>query len=358
MQPSCGCCFFKADGCQYLPQLSLHAHATILSSTARTSLIQIFTNPSDFTLDVSYVFPLPDGVSVVGFQCKVGSRALHSKVTTKEQATFGFHHAVAHQQSAAILEQSSSENDIFRIQMGNVRPKEEITVEITIISDLKQDAQADCIRYTLPNAIAPRYDNPLPAPTDWFWSVERQGITVALDVSMESASAIRELQSPSHPIKVILGRLSTSQVDVSVFNPAHASVSLHLAREQIRMGQDFVLLLKADGLDKPRALLESHSTLQGQRALMATNVPKFSLPAAKPEVVILVDRNYSMRDRYEAIRAALRVFLKSLPVGIYLNIRCFGLPNPFGTVYPKISDLWPEGRLFDTSSFAESKTFR
>lgn len=366
-----GCCFYQANAWHYLPQISLKAHATILSSTSRTTLTQKFTNSSDHLLEeVSYKFPFYDGVSVVGFECRVGTRYLHSKVETKEQANADFNNAVANDQTAAIMEHGAKENDVFVTRLGNVPTKETITVEITFIGELKQDAQSDGIRYTLPNTIAPRYPDPgflrpsrskfLPPyvseqqpvqPPQW-GLVKTSGIDITVDVQMEKTSNIRELQSPSHPVKVSLGRTSTKLSGCSsesAFDPSQASASLRLAKENgLLIERDFVLVVKADGLDNPTALLETHSSIPDQRALMVTLVPKFNLPPIKPEVIFVIDRSASMGQKIPTLRSALQIFLKSLPVGICFNLCSFGNDHHF---------LWPQSRVYDKLSLHEASAY-
>ena len=87
MELPCGCRFRPDEygPWQYFPQVSVKAHATILSSISRTTLTQTYTNSSASPIkEVSYTFPLYDGVSVVGFTCHVGDRVLHSEVKTKD----------------------------------------------------------------------------------------------------------------------------------------------------------------------------------------------------------------------------------------------------------------------------------
>ncbi|KAJ5994208.1 hypothetical protein N7451_009932 [Penicillium sp. IBT 35674x] len=289
-QVNCGCCVYVGNICQYLPQVSLKAHATIFSTAARTTLTQTFVNPSNCILEeASYRFPLYDGVSVVGFQCHVGTRLLHSKVKSKEQANTAYQDAVGRNESAAIMDQSPTESDVFTIRLGNVPADEKVIVEITFIGELKQDAQLDGVRYTLPNSIAPRYQYvftmPPPEQSPGF-PARLEGISITADILLEKSSVIREIQSPSHSPKVSLGRVSSTASDASGFEPSQASATLRLGKDsQALLERDFVLVAKADGLDIPRALLETHPTIPGQRALMATLVPKFSLPPNKPEIV-------------------------------------------------------------------------
>ncbi|KAJ6095379.1 hypothetical protein N7486_006125 [Penicillium sp. IBT 16267x] len=349
-QVNCGCCIYIGNVFQYLPQISLKAHATIFSTAARTTLTQTFVNPSNCILEeASYRFPLYDGVSVVGFQCHVGTRLLHSKVKSKEQANTDYQNAVDRNESAAIMDQSHTESDVFTIRLGNVPANEKVTVEITFIGELKQDAQLDGVRYTLPNSIAPRYQNMMTMPqTDHAtgFPAQLEGISITADILLEKASVIRELQSPSHSPKVSLGRVSSTASDARGFEPSQASATLRLGKEsQALLERDFVLVAKADGLDNPRALLESHPTIPGQRALMATLVPKFSLPPNKPEIVFVIDRSGSMGGKISTLQGALRVFLKSLPLGVCFNICSFGSGYSF---------LWASSKAYDKSSLQEA----
>ncbi|XHF98221.1 hypothetical protein AWENTII_001786 [Aspergillus wentii] len=353
MSVICGCRYLFQYRWEYLPQVALKAHATILSSTARTTLTQTFLNPSSRLLEeVSYAFPLYDGVSVVGFKCQVGSRVLHSQVKTKEQANVEYQDAVSEKKLASILDQSNSASDCFSIRLGNIPAGEKVTVDITFVGDLKQDAQTDGTRYTIPNTIAPRYSNVLDGMDDWVASrgspAQSQGISITADVLMEKSSVIRELQSPSHPVKVSLGRISSVQEEDSAFEPSQASASLKIAKGDVLLERDFVLVVRADGLDSPRALLESHPTIPGQRALMATLVPKFSLPPIQPELIFVLDRSGSMKDKIQSLQAALRVFLKSLPVGVCFNICSFGNYHSF---------LWERSKAYDASSLKEALVF-
>ncbi|KAJ5646324.1 hypothetical protein N7490_002696 [Penicillium lividum] len=345
MSVHCGCYVYIDNVIKYLPQVSLKAHATIFSTAARTTLTQTFVNPSDCILkEASYRFPLYDGVSVVGFQCHVGPRLLHSKVKSKEQANTDYQDAIERKESAAIMDQSDTESDVFTIRLGNVPVKETVTVEITFIGELKQDAQMDGVRYTLPNSIAPRYQNVMTPPQTQApgFAAQLEGISITADILLEKASVIRELQSPSHSPKVSLGRVSSTSPDARGFEPSHASATLTLGKDgQPLLERDFVLVAKADGLDNPRALLESHKSIPGQRALMATLVPKFSLPPIKPEIVFVIDRSGSMHQKIGTLKTALKAFLKSLPLGVCFNICSFGSNHSF---------LWPSSKVYDKSS--------
>lgn len=91
--PLCGCFYLTSTPAsypqkKYLHQVDLSSHTTILSTTSRTILTQKFLNPSKTEkLDhVQYLFPLYDGVSVVGFKCIVAGRVITSVVKAKQEA--------------------------------------------------------------------------------------------------------------------------------------------------------------------------------------------------------------------------------------------------------------------------------
>ncbi|RAH40577.1 VIT and vWA domain-containing protein [Aspergillus brunneoviolaceus CBS 621.78] len=317
MNKICGCCYFERDtyALRYIPQVGLQAHAILRGTSSCTTLTQTFKNSGPGLLhEVCYRFPLFDGVSIVGFRCQVGDRVLRSEVKTKEQASQDYHTAVSRGASAGVLDQSSQDSDIFILRLGNVPPRETITVSITAVGELKTDAQTEGIRYTLPNGIAPRYGyrvdqvvSTLINPTD------KKGLKIVVDVVMENESAIRMVQSPSHPIRVRLGRTSSTPEECTEFAKSCAFATLHVASESHILERDFVLVIKADKTDVPRALIECHPTAPNQRAIMATLVPRFHIPASDPEVVFLIDRSGSMRDKISTLKSALRVFLKSVP---------------------------------------------
>ena len=110
------------------------------------------------------------------------------------------------------------------------------------------------------------------------------------------------------------------------------------------MDNDFVLEIVNHATEKPRALLETFADDPRQRALMVTLVPAIVLAPAKPEIIIVADRSGSMGGhKITTLMRALKIFLKSLPVGIYFNICSFGSSHSF---------LWKESHSYDEKSLA------
>ncbi len=156
----CGCYYVPSVDAsntkKYLPQIDFKAHTTILSIASRTVLSQTFLNPSSSTdvKECKYVFPLYDGVSVVGFTCKIGSRTIEGKIKEKAKAKEEYDAAVQRGETAGLLEQRLT-SDVFTTSLGNIPAGEQLLITITYIGDLKH-VGLDGIRFTIPTRISPR----------------------------------------------------------------------------------------------------------------------------------------------------------------------------------------------------------
>lgn len=216
-------------------------------------------------------------------------------------------------------------------------------VEITYVGELKQDAESDGVRFTIPTAIAPRYGQSSADLGELLGNAsaagDREGIDIVVDVAVEDGIAIRGLQSPSHPIAMTMGR--TSSMPEQAFDSQHASATLALGSTALE--NDFVVVITFSGQDTPRALLETHPTIPNHRALMTTLVPKFTLPPMHPEIVFIADRSGSMGDKIPILVSALRIFLKSLPVGVKFNICSFGSRHEF---------MWSKSKTYNESALS------
>lgn len=323
----------------YLPQLSLEAKAVILSSIARTSYTQTFSNPlPDNIPELRYSFPLYDGVSVASFTCTINrDRVIKGRVLDKKKARETYENAKARGQTAGLLEQLPVASDVFTTTIGNVPAGAEIRVDIVVLGELKHDAETDGIRFTVPTHIGPRYGSQPNALANTTRATLQTQITV--DVELPTGSLISSLQSPSHPIAIAIGALSTSTGSKSP-SPHLASASLTLGAAPL--DKDFILQVVATNTDNPVVILENHATIPNRRALMTTLVPKFNLPDQRPEIVFICDRSGSMEGQKIAnLSSALQLFLKSLPLGVTFNVCGFGNRHEF---------LFPQSGPYDSES--------
>ncbi|KAF7538886.1 hypothetical protein G7Z17_g12555 [Cylindrodendrum hubeiense] len=340
--PVCGCYIFVEHVRKYLPQVKIDAHTTILDTTSRTTLTQTFVNPhKDKSLDeIKYVFPLYDGVSVVGFTCTVGDRVIKGVVKERQKAKQVYEEATARGETAGLFEQSLESADVFTTTIGNVPAGEKIIVDITYLGELKHDAEVDGVRFTIPTNIVPRYGSADSLSSSHSWYNE-EGISITVDTEMPDGSAIKSIQSPSHPISVSIGTTSTA----ASAEPSLRKASATLSQGAANLDKDFVIQVVATKMGEPSAFVETHPTIPNQRALMATLVPKFKLPAEKPEIVFLCDRSGSMAGIIPDLVAALNIFLKSLPVGVKFNICSFG---------SKFDFLWSKSKTYSQESLDQA----
>lgn len=262
----------------------------------------------------------------------------------RSKAKETYNEAVARGETAGLLEQLAQSSDVFGTRLGNVPAGESVHVEITYVGEIKHDAEADGIRFTLPTTIAPRYGTRHPDNFVVGSGVSVQesgGISITVDASVAKGSFIRGVQSPTHPIAVTLGNVSTSGNTDPVMHQASATLSLASSE----LDRDFVLIIQTKENGTPKAIMETHPSIAKQRALMVTLVPNFSLPPTRPEIVFIVDRSGSMRDKIPALKLALKVFLKSLPVGVKFNICSFGSAYSF---------LWEKSRTYNRERLEEA----
>ena len=345
----CGCFYIAPSASygsirHYLPLVQSEFHSTVVSNTLHTTLVQTFSNSTKENIQTcKYTFPLYDGVSVVGFTCRIADRRLTGIVKEKEEAKARFDQAVSKGESAGLLEQSDEASDVFSTSLGNVAADQPVHVEITYIGELKNDAEIDGIRLTIPTIIAPRYgDGPSSTVVGELQATEKGGIKITVDVEMPQDAPIRSVQSSSHPIAVSLGVLSsTDNQQEPSLNKACATLSLG----ETALNNDFVLMIQAKDTGVPKAILENHPTIQNHRVLSATLVPKFSLPEIRPEIVFVADRSGSMSGNIPMLQNAMRVFLKSLPAGVKYNICSFGRNYSF---------LWPKSKSYTEANCNES----
>lgn len=316
---------------KYLPTVNVTAHATIFSTASKTVLSQTFVNSSS-TLELDeciYVFPLYDLVSVVGFKCQIGSRTIHGVVKEKTKAKEVYNDAIARGKTAGLLEQGPT-SDVFMTTLGNIPAGEKFLVTLTYIGELKHDVGADGIRFILPTMISPRYGRYEIVASTCDSNVPAGNITITVDIMMAKDSHLQEVRSPSHPIAVTLGRTSIDSMKLSCMSRASANLCLG----NCYLEKDFILEIMHQDSGKPMALLETHQDIPNQPALMTTLVPRIPTQTSKPEVIFVADQSGSMAgSRTQTLVAALKVFLKSLPVGIKFNICLFGTSHTF--LFPK-----------------------
>jgi hypothetical protein len=273
----------------------MQAYATIKDVTSRTVLSQTFSNDTKEHLkNMVYSFPLYDGVSVVSFTATIGDVQIHGIVKDKQQARRDYNDAVKKGSKAGLLEQLLEASDVFATSIGNVPAGAKVVIKVVYIGELKHDAELNGTRFTIPSFIAPRYGTtPNSLYTSTISAVTEDAIHVVVDFQSPEGCPIQQIQSPSHPINVSVGR--TTDMPITAYMPNRGSATLSL--NTTTLDKDFIIIASIKDADMPKSLLETHTTIPNQRALMATLVPRFNIAPTYGEIVFVVDRSGSMDDK-------------------------------------------------------------
>jgi len=316
-----------------VPLEGVSVEAWIKEFCARVTVSQRYRNTGAKPIEAVYVFPLDEGAAVSGFEAVIDGVHVLGEVKEREQAFSDYDDALAAGHGAYLLDQERP--DVFTASIGNLPPGKEALVRLSYVTELEREG--DDIRFVLPTTVSPRYApaedrvgvgrtpaealNPPVA-----WSVP---YGLELVAHLEAGSAIRSVESPTHPISVELDG---------------ARGTVRLGGRETALDRDFVLRVALAEPQKPRAWVEVDDA--GRRAALLVFTPKFEVEEAPSEILFVIDRSGSMEGTSIAeARNALQLSLRSLTAGNRFNI------VGFGSTYEV---LFPESRPYDEKSLAEA----
>ncbi|KIM28456.1 hypothetical protein M408DRAFT_308375 [Serendipita vermifera MAFF 305830] len=325
------------------PLVSSRCHYKVLDVYTIAEVVQEYHANSPHNRDIEYVFPLPPSAAVCSFKAILDNvKVIKGIVKEREEAKHEYYHAVAQGKTAGLLQQEHA--DVFRVSLGNVKPKQTIKVYISFVSIVPHDGNSpESLRITMPVAIAPRYGV---APTLIPWLSNTGGNRFELTVAVQMSKPITSVSSPSHLIRVTLGSTRKRQGD---HDPAKAFVNFG---DSAFLDKDIILVVSAQDLDVPRCTVERWLQEDGAQettdAYALTMVPKFDLPTLpKQEYIFLIDRSGSMQgERIASVKTALQIMLRSLPSDNTLfNLVSFGSHH---------NSLWFASEKYTEESMAQA----
>lgn len=347
---------------QSLNILSTSLSTSVLDLTATHTLTQLYYNPSKSASeeDYFYTFPLYESSAVHSFKANINNeRVFLGIVKPKSTAKKIYDTAKAEGRFATLLESNTA--DVFTTTLGNIPPEAVVKVEISYVHELTQDTGSENVKLVVPTIITARYGafpeglsrtEIVRQRCQWAYeankSVEEITEEVALEVDIAMSGNIQEIQSPSHPLSVTLGRHSFHESSSS-FDPKLASAKIGNGGTSLKsLDEDFVLMIRAEGTDRPRGFIAPHPTDPRRSVMLLTLVPKFVLPQQLPEVVFIIDRSGSMAGKIGTVKTALNLFLASLPIGVHFNICSFGSHHTF---------MFPLSKAYNEHTLAEAKAY-
>ena len=290
-----------------LPLVALAVSARINGLMAQMQLRQTFRNALDETLEATYIFPLPDRAAVTHFQMRVAGRTVDGELKERSQAREQYEEAIAQGHRAAIAEEDRS--GVFQLRVGNLPPREEAIVELTLVCPLPvADGEAT---FRFPLVVAPRYTPGIPLDGPSVGS----GVTPDTDQVPDASRVTPPVLLPGFPNPVALSlevELDPAGIAVDATNwPQQIRSSLHSVitdhgppwtirlQPGERLNRDFILRFPVTQSTLATSLVCSPAT-NGRPGTFALTLLPPQLDAstnAKPmprRIVFLLDRSGSM----------------------------------------------------------------
>ena len=166
-----------------LPVKSIKIDTKISSQVATTHVEQVFRNNTQFVLEGTYFFPIPETASIVEFAIWEGDKRLVGEVRTREEARRIYDEIVRRQRDPGLLEYAGK--DLFQASIFPIPPNSDKKLEITYTQVARAEGGTVSYRYPL--------------------GTGRQMVeigSVSGRVEVESREPLRNVYSPTHNIDV------------------------------------------------------------------------------------------------------------------------------------------------------------
>jgi Ca-activated chloride channel family protein len=302
-------CAQRAEKKISLPLSGVKISAKVAEQIATVTLIQTFQNSYSDHLEAVYIFPLPGGAAISNFELKVANRHIRGRVEERGEARRQYQQALDEGKRAAIMEKER--DDVFTVQVGNIPPNEEVSVQITY-SERLVFFEEGTTELRLPLVVAPRYTPGQGLMRDQVGDGVEQDTYIVPDASRISPPRLAKGFDP----KVGLG------IDVTIFwgdseketeikdlccsqhatrtSAGRDGVKISLAKEHEALDRDFVLRWTVSGATLRSSLLVYQDANQFDNpemyyGMLSLLPPKNQSLSQARDIVFIVDRSGSMQ---------------------------------------------------------------
>jgi Ca-activated chloride channel family protein len=267
----------------------------VLPAGARLVVQHVFQSDEERPLEVIYSFPLPRDAALRRFRLTGDGFETHSELKETEDAVKAYERGIADGSLSALARQYG--DGIVNLTVGNIRPKETVTVHLEVLSGV--ELRDEGFRFRFPFTLAPAYhskmraavtagDGEMELPPGEFGDLIlprfREDASslheVGFELSVLHQLALDEIGSPSHSIRVKQGSGEPARVA--------------LAPEKDVPNRDLVLDVR---FNENKTQVLAGAAGDGKRSF-AIIVPSaaFGSSAERPRrTVILLDRSGSMQ---------------------------------------------------------------
>ena len=293
-----------------LPLDRLDVRASISGLVARTTVTAEYVNAHDTPLEATYIFPLPDRAAVTGMTMTADGRTVEAELQERSQARETYDRAIEAGQRASIAEEERP--DVFTMRVGNILPRERVTITLTLAGPLPWEDDAATFRFPL--VVAPRYVPGAPLPGPAVGTGQAQDTDAVPDASRITPPVL--LPGFPNPLRLSL----SVELDPAGLALGEVRSSLHTVtgeggRFEIAPGEradrDFILRLPYAGDGSGAVCVPDATAETPEGTYQVVLVPPDAATAdSRPkDVVLLLDRSGSMGGwkMVAARRAAARV---------------------------------------------------
>jgi Vault protein inter-alpha-trypsin domain/von Willebrand factor type A domain len=192
-----------------LPVKSIKIDTKIQSQVATTHVEQVFRNDTQFTLEGTYFFPIPETASIVEFAIWENGKKLVGEVRSREEARRIYDEIVRRQRDPGLLEYAGK--DLFQASIFPIPPNSDKKLELTYSEVLKAESGTVAYRYPLGtgrNVWGRQEPGPMPRDvisiedgSGYVRSYQKFG-TVSGSVEIVGKEALRNIYSPTHDVDV------------------------------------------------------------------------------------------------------------------------------------------------------------
>lgn len=309
----------------YLTVQSHHVNVTIDRQVATTRVDQVFRNDSPWSLEGTYIFPLPEDAAINEFSMWIDGQKVEGQLYTKEEARRIYNEIVRRRLDPALLEYIG--RDLFQASIFPIDPGDTRRVVIEYSEILPVDN--GLVKYVYPLS------------TEKFSAKPLEDVSVSVEI--ESNEALKAVYSPSHPI--------------SVDRESDFTALAGWEDRDVLPETDFVLYYTVSQEDLGLNLL-SYKNEDEDGFFSMLIAPSIEVDEIiEKDVILVLDTSGSMEgEKMRQAQDALTFVLDHLNPGDRFNIVAFSTgARSFSTSLEPLSAL-PEARRFVQDLRAEGST--
>jgi Ca-activated chloride channel family protein len=293
-----------------LPVKSINLDTVIKGQVATTHVTQVFHNDTNFTLEGTYFFPIPETASIVEFSIWENGKKLTGEVRTREEARRIYDQIVRTQRDPGLLEYAGKnlfQASIFPIPAGSDKKLELVYSEV-----LKADSGTVSYRYPLGTGRNLWRPQPMPLPmprtSNTTTSVQQKFGTISGKIEIIANGPLRNVYSPTHSIDLKMKSEKNAVVTFETMSN-DSDIQLYYGVSDTDFGMTLMTYREA-GKDGFFLLMLSPKDELGEKELI------------NKDIVFVLDTSGSMADegKMDKARSALLFGIRTLNSGDRFNV--------------------------------------